>query len=298
MFAEHPITGLFFYRFFCFDFENQRYPGFFHIGEDPSVCIKPHTQPDMELLWIESGTFYMEVNSRRITAEAGDLLVINPEDAHSGTVPLSQSRAAYHCIKIGIETLASCPNEVLRQYAAFLSGEELKIRNLIPAQTVAETGIGAILPDLIQCGARRDDLSSVATLGNVCLLLSVLLSRPLLQQTPVLLSTDQKGREFERRLLSYLEQNWNRPITSRHAAKAFSYSQEYFCKVFKENMGEPFSRYLLKWKMHKAKELFESGKSPWEVMNEVGMNNYSYFYRSFRKFYGVSPMKCRQKKNR
>lgn len=296
VFIEHPITELYFYRFFCFDFENQRFPGFFHLSGDPSVCIKPHTQPDLELLWVESGVFAMEVDSVPIQARAGDLLVFNPGDVHSGSVPLSQSRASYHCIKIGADALAAVPNDTLRQYNGFLTGGELKIRNRIPASTVAESGLGAILPALIQSGTRRDDLSSVAVMGNVCLLLSLLFSRPFLQQTPVPLSTDQRGRDFERRILAYLEQFWNRPITSRDAAKAFSYSQEYFCKVFKENMGEPFSAYLVKWKMHKAKELFESGKSPGDVMNAVGMNNYSYFYRSFRKIYGVSPMKCRQKK--
>lgn len=297
MFVEHPITGLIFYRFFCFDFAHRRFPSWFvPDGEDP-VCIKPHTQTDIELLYIESGAFRLEVNGDSYDARTGDLLIMNPGDPHCGSVSVRQARAAYHCIKIGIDALQNHACEGLSCYASWLADEKMKMINYLPRQEVERAGLQVWLKGILQYATKRDALSDITAMGNLCMLFSVLFSSPCLQRTPILLSGEQKKRKFEQRVLAYLDKNWDRPITSRDAAKALSYSQEYFCKTFKETMGETFSSYLVKLKIHKARELFENGMTPGDVMNAVGMNNYSYFYRSFRKIYGVSPNKCRKKRS-
>lgn len=297
MFVEHPITGLIFYRFFRFDFEGHRFPSWFvPEGENP-VCIKNHTQTDIELLCIDAGSFSMEVSGVRYEVGAGDLLIVNPGDPHSGTVSSRQPLAAYHCLKIGIDALQTQAGEGLRTYASWLADGKMKVASYLPRVEVDRLGLRVYLDGLLQNAPRRDPLSGVAAMGNLCLLCAVLFSPACLGRTPIQLPGEQKKRRFEGRVLEYLDQNWNQPITSLDAAVALSYSQEYFCKIFKEIMGETFSSYLVKLKIHKAMELFQNGMTPGDVMNAVGMNNYSYFYRSFRKIYGISPNKCRKKNN-
>ena len=295
MFVEHSITGLIFYRFFCFDFVHHRFPSWFSPGNEDSVCIKMHSQTDIELLYIESGKFRLEVNGEAFGACAGDLVVVNPGDLHFGTVNIRQERAAYHCIKIGIDALQSNGCTGLSCCASYLAEEKMKIVNHLSRQEIERAGFHVYLKGLLYHSTKGDVLSDITAMGNLCLLFSTLFSPPYLQRTPISLDGKQKKRKFQHQILVYLEQNWNTPITSMDAAKALSYSQEYFCKIFKETMGETFSSFLVKLKIHKAKELIETGMPPGDVMNAVGMNNYSYFYRSFRKIYGVSPSKCRKK---
>lgn len=297
MFVEHPITGLIFYRFFNFDFANHRYPSWFVPADGDSVCIKKHTQTDMEFLYVESGVFRLEVNGVSYDAGEGDLVIINPGDPHSGVVNAGQKRAAYHCIKIGTDVLLNRICEGLNGYAAWLAGEKMKMVNFLPRAELERTGVQAHLQGFLQSVGKRDALSDIASVGNICLIFSVLFRPAYLQRTPILLSGEQKKKQFEQRIMAYLDQNWNLPITSRDAAKALSYSQEYFCKTFKEAMGETFSNYLVMLKIHKAMELIQTGTTPGDAMNAVGMNNYSYFYRSFRRIYGISPNKCRKKHN-
>lgn len=295
MFVEHPITGLLFYRYFRFDFVGRRFPGWFVPDEENAVCIKRHTQTDVELLCIDSGRFFMEISGVGYEVEAGDLLIVNPGDPHSGTVSNRQSQAAYHCLKIGIDALEKQACEGLRTYASWLADGKMKVRNYLPRAEVDRLGLRVYLDGLLQNAPRRDPLSGIAAMGNLSLLCAVLFSPACLGCTPIQLPGEQKNRLFEGRVLEYLDRNWNQPVTSLDAAHALSYSQEYFCKIFKDVMGETFSSYLVKIKIHKAMELFQNGMAPGDVMNAVGMNNYSYFYRSFRKIYGVSPNKCRKK---
>jgi two-component system response regulator YesN len=60
-------------------------------------------------------------------------------------------------------------------------------------------------------------------------------------------------------------------------------------------MGKTFSQFLIEIKVHKAKELLDAGMKAGDVMERIGLNNYSYFYRSFKRFYGVSPEAFKRK---
>ena len=110
----------------------------------------------------------------------------------------------------------------------------------------------------------------------------------LTSRTPMIAEIKRRN-QFILQMLQYFDENWDQPITSKDAAQMFSYSQEYFCKIFKDNIGKTFSQFLIEIKVHKAKELLDAGMKAGDVMERIGLNNYSYFYRSFKRFYGVSP---------
>ena len=62
-----------------------------------------------------------------------------------------------------------------------------------------------------------------------------------------------------------------------------------FARIFRELIGVPPHRYLLRRRLERARYLIASGMSVTETCYEVGFNNLSHFARSFRRHFGFLP---------
>ena len=68
----------------------------------------------------------------------------------------------------------------------------------------------------------------------------------------------------------------------------------YFCKIFKEEMGESFVNYLIRYRMKKAAEYLEDfSLKIYEVAEMVGYNDMQYFTKLYKKVHGISPKEYR-----
>ena len=77
-------------------------------------------------------------------------------------------------------------------------------------------------------------------------------------------------------------------------ADACKLNRSYFSKLFKENMGCPPQKFLIRLRLSKAAELMKSSKaSIGEISAACGYPNQLHFSRAFKKRYGVSPRQWR-----
>ncbi len=289
MYVEHPITEVTMHRFFSFDTEKGKYPSWFVPFPQEAICMKLHRQTEMEILYIKDGYFSITVNTEKQLVGPGDLVIVNPNDSHSATLSLKQALASYHMIKINLERLMEKVNGDLQKCARYLMDEKMKFSNFIPAEAVAASHLGAYVMNIANATKFESYIYGMHSMGSINLLFSSLIIDGFSQNDAEVINHVKKRNVFVSDMLNYIETNWNKPLTSRDVAKDFSYSQEYFCKIFKKNMGKTFGEFLLELKVHKAKEYLDKGIKAGRVMELVGMNNYSYFFRVFKKIYGVSP---------
>lgn len=72
----------------------------------------------------------------------------------------------------------------------------------------------------------------------------------------------------------------------------------YFCKLFKETVGENYKDYLRKLKIHHAYGLLQhTNMSITQICFESGYSSQSTFNRDFKTFFGVSPRDIRKNKS-
>ena len=75
-------------------------------------------------------------------------------------------------------------------------------------------------------------------------------------------------------------------------------NSSYLGQIFSKEVGISFSEYLNKVKNTKAKELIlNTNMRINNIAREVGYTDTSYFYRKFKKYYGVCPSTLREMKN-
>lgn len=84
-------------------------------------------------------------------------------------------------------------------------------------------------------------------------------------------------------------------INVDNICKLFSFSSSHFSRLFKQNTGEAFSRYLSKVRLGmKVMALLSNTDKPIDqIAYECGFKSTSYFSYAFKKEFLVSPLKYR-----
>ncbi|MFR6588107.1 MAG: helix-turn-helix transcriptional regulator [Ruminococcus sp.] len=97
-------------------------------------------------------------------------------------------------------------------------------------------------------------------------------------------SLDRKSLAKIKEILSYIADNYSRPISIAEIASACFYSESYFMKFFKHAMGTSFVQYLNSYRLEKAaKRLRDTSDTILQVAMETGFDSLSYFNRCFKK---------------
>ncbi len=92
-----------------------------------------------------------------------------------------------------------------------------------------------------------------------------------------------------KKCIYYINENICSKITVSKLAEVCNISPDYLSQIFKEEMGENLSSYILRMKLEKSKELFMQGKSNKEICNILGFSSQSHLTTSFKKYYGLTP---------
>lgn len=94
-------------------------------------------------------------------------------------------------------------------------------------------------------------------------------------------------------VLRYIDENITKKITLDDICKAVYISKSTLCHLFETEMNTTVKQYILQKKIAYADYLLKSGKSATAVAEEIGYDNYSDFYRIFKKINAQSPTRKR-----
>lgn len=109
-------------------------------------------------------------------------------------------------------------------------------------------------------------------------------------------SFDQEAEEASalrriREIAVYIDENLHRDLTLDTIADQFFFSKFYLSRLFKRHMNMTPHAYITERRLVLAKQLLYEGIPPTEVSERCGYSDYSVFFRSFKKFYGIAPGK-------
>ncbi len=98
--------------------------------------------------------------------------------------------------------------------------------------------------------------------------------------------------------ISFIENNYNQPITLEQLADMAHMSRRSFQRVFRTIIGDSPINYLLQLRLSRAKELLKNRTmSITQVAFDSGFLDSNYFSRKFRQVHGMSPRQYREQAN-
>lgn len=90
-------------------------------------------------------------------------------------------------------------------------------------------------------------------------------------------------------LLKYINTHLNEEITLEQLAAEVNYSEYYVSRLFRKISGKTLTNYIQEKRIEEASCLIRGGLPINQAAEQVDFNNYSYFYKTFKKIIGCNP---------
>ena len=263
-----------------FDFEKKIYPSWYSVIRGMRMCCHYHLHNTMEIIAVKKGQVDFQVSGRRYELSENDVLIINPYEPHSGTIPRDCDRTVYYAINFDMSHLAAIPVGKIKKIAdALINGKS----------------IYANIPD----GEKKEDIFrnfleiAEESQNDELLQLSALLRIFAILGEPQLNANEKKNKrsdQFIRATVSYIQTTPLQEVSLEAIAHLLSYNKAYFTTLFRKNFGITFTDYLNNYKINIAKGHIRDGNYNLnDVAEKSGFNYYAYFFKKFKTIVGITP---------
>lgn len=92
-----------------------------------------------------------------------------------------------------------------------------------------------------------------------------------------------------RKCICYINENIEKKITVSALSEICGISPDYLSQIFKEEIGENLSTYIMKRKLESAKEMLLQNKSNAEICKTLRFSSVSHFITAFKKHCNMTP---------
>lgn len=246
-----------------------------------------HLNANRMLLYFIQGNGNLVVEDKAYTVQAGDVIITDSAELfHCSVDPNTyHRRLSLHIDPQFWDKLPWNTTPLFRIFTGRPKGEG----NLIPADTVKNSGLAEALEDLFgavqQQTATRDNLA----LGKLLEVLSLLDGiRGSVAPRPV-----QKDPTLPR-VLQYLNEHCTEDISVESVAAHFHITPSYLAHWFKKHTGLSPWNYVILRRLQLANTFMTQGASAEEACYRVGFDNYANFFRLYKKHTGITPSRFKK----
>jgi AraC-like DNA-binding protein len=222
----------------------------------PAVSYQDNIHLEMKLVMATGGPFEVRRRGRRFVAQSGELLMLHPDEAHSGR-PLGRG--------VTWELLCLPPRLFRRPMR-----REVPVLPSRTAHKYVEL-LGLLdepLPATVKEVAVRDFALSLERWAT-----------PLREPTTVAVAA----------AYAKLAENLDRKVTLSELAEASGTTPSSIARAFRRELGMPPHTIHLRLRLAKAQESLRAGRPPSEVAQIAGFSDQAHLTRRFTKLYGISP---------
>lgn len=280
-----------------FNFDLIRHPFQFisqHCTSNTQNWDKYHAHPGMEFIFVHEGQGSVIIDQNIYTFAPGTLMYFQPFQLHQVTAHLTKN--CYIRSKLLFEPslifprLATFP--ALQNFFRFLWQSQLSHQVLQLSEAKGEfEALFALEPSLQQ--PSFTDRSE-----NYCLFFSVFLQ--LLRHSWQMPSTDTNAKNKHRhihhaeKIMQWIHLHFREEFSLEALSQELHLSSHHISHLFKKATGSSITDYLISYRLREACMLLASSQlSIQEVGREIGIHNFSYFCRSFKNKYTLSPAQYR-----
>lgn len=240
----------------------------------------------IEILYILEGNLICECNFVHYLCGPGDIIIINPCEAHA-VFPF-ENPARFHCLMIDPRLCGGRDDINVRKYIEPYTERRIRFNNSIHS----EEKVRGILEELIEAYAESAVGYELAVKGNLLRLLALLFRYEVSEEE---IAPKRGNYESIAPALQYIAEHYTKDITLADLSSQCCMNRSYFCRQFHEITGKTAMAYLNEYRLAKAKALLLTTQdSISEIAVSTGFADNSYFTRKFKELYGISPSAMRR----
>ena len=255
-----------------------------------SFQIPVHWHDEFEIIYVKSGFLTVSISGENYIGKPGDAFVVSPGNLHF--MGSQTGNVDYFTFLFPLKYISFRTDDILDDKLL----EPLNSGHLMISPEIEDT-VKEQCEQLVEIyGTKKEESQSkiTAQIKTKIILLQFILK---LWKKGFIVENDTSGKNtVEKEMVSYIQQNFTGKILLKEFGKQFHLSEKYISRYFKEHFHITISQYVTYLRLEHAKQLLQDTDIPvTEVAMQSGYQNVSYFIRSFKKTYGMSPLKYRNK---
>lgn len=259
-------------------FENKNNKIYIHHKAE-SYHYDSHFHSKTEIVYCFSGIQDIRLGNTKYTLHQGDAAIIFPNVIHEYIKHNTDKKTESVSIICHTEYLADFIPDLITKHP---------LSPVIQANQISKISAYAFK-------MAKDAKNHTELIGWTFIVLSDLMKN--LNLIPV---KDSDGFNLAPNLISYINMNFQKPLTITFLSKEFGYSSSYIAHIFYDQLKIPFRTYLGEVRSKYAAKLIETtAKTLTEIAFECGYNSLNTFCRCFKKHFSQTPSEykktCRSK---
>ena len=251
-----------------------------------SAYTPPHWHQAMELLLFVQGTVTCKFEHSTLRARPGELYLINSHEVHETKCSRD---AVYLCVHI-------LPSRMCQYVPDFDQlSFSLSFDPVDEERSRAFAGLRQYMEQILDCV--RENSQTAKLEQQSCLFGAAAILVKYFSQAMPLEERNLRRRDMTRLepILEYTQLHHGEELTLDGAANAMGLNREYFCRLFKKNMGVSYLQYLYQVRATAVCRELEISEDPiGEIAQRHGFRDPKMLSLYFKEIYGCTPSEKRK----
>ncbi|MGL4949242.1 MAG: AraC family transcriptional regulator [Anaeroplasmataceae bacterium] len=255
---------------------NNEYYNIFIHSYQTEILKELHHHDHYEIIYIINGVLEYQVEGIKFNLYPGDFILISPKILHS---LLNSHKCKRAIITITKKVLADLSSDKTNLFEVFEKSIQKRAYRIRMPENLAYKLISNL-----------DNLSDKKNFGSD-LMQKFSLTKLLCKLNEYLNPYDeiQLDNKLIYDITIFINENLDKDLRLEVICKKFHISNSYLSHSFKKELGIPISKYIIKKRLQKSKELLIKDLSIYDVSLMCGIKDYNSFFRSFKSEYGITP---------
>lgn len=264
---------------------------------DRFIPFDKHKHDFLEMIYVYSGSIKQCIGGKEVTIKTGEIVLMDL-NVHHSIEPADRDDIAVNILikkeffdRIVMSQLAD--NDIISDFVVKAFYDKKSYKSFLHFHTADNDRIQTLVKNLF-CEIYDTSFgSATATRSYMMLIFTELLRMHKRSMSKV--SKAQLNSAIESEITCYLLKEY-RDISIKKLAKHFNFNPDYLGKIVKQTTGKNFTDLLQEIRLNEACLLLKkSDYSISDIIKEIGYSNKTYFYKLFKKYYGITPDEYRRK---
>ena len=240
------------------------------------------------LIYFIHGTGSIRIEGKHYDICEGDMILLNPTELFCCTVESNvfHERIVLYVSDSFLSNFSCAAPDLLTPF----TGRDKGLGNRISAQTARAHKLDALLSGLLklsQSPTPNTQLLSLCKMGELLVHLKEATS-------PGCRGELTMHDTLADNILAYLNSHYQQSISLSTIADIFGFHKSYLSHLFTEQVGMSLWNYVILRRLNAFDELVRQGTPLEEACYQVGFQNYSNFFRLYKKHTGMTPMQFKK----